>query len=194
MATPGWFGKLAMLGDFAHRRLPRVFVDACDGWLSAGVAASRRSLGAAWLDTYLTAPVWCFAWSPGIVDDAWWFGVLMPSVDAVGRYFPLVLAFSTPQAPVEPHALAEWTRWYESASRAALRTLEGQPTLDDFESALAAAETPSASPAPESAGPRPQGQSTWWPLADTEPSPPVTVIRGLPAADRFAGLLQGALE
>ncbi len=53
MAAPGWYGKLPMLGDFAHRRLPRGFVDACDDWLSRGIGASRQSLGPAWLDDYL---------------------------------------------------------------------------------------------------------------------------------------------
>ena len=74
--TAGWYGKLPMLGDFAHRRLPLEFVNACDAWLSTGIAASRESLGATWLDTYLSAPLWCFAWSPQVVNTSWWFGVM----------------------------------------------------------------------------------------------------------------------
>lgn len=92
MQAPGWFGKLPMLGDFAQRRLPPLFVEKVDAWLSQGMAASREALGEAWLETYLGAPLWCFAWSPEVIDESWWFGVMMPSVDAVGRYFPLVVA------------------------------------------------------------------------------------------------------
>lgn len=206
MASPGWFGKLPMLGDFAHRRLPRGFVDACDAWLSQGIGTSRRSLGPAWLDDYLAAPLWCFAWSPLVVDEHWWFGVLMPSVDAVGRYFPLVIAFEAMQAPTDPHALARWARWYDGAAACALQTLGDRATLDGFESALAAADTPSSTTTPaEGAGPTdaaaviphllaesPHGHSTWWLQSGATPSR-VTTMPGLPAADRFASLLQGAL-
>jgi type VI secretion system protein ImpM len=217
----GWYGKLPMLGDFAHRRLPLEFITACDAWLSQGIAASRESLGAAWLDAYLTAPLWCFAWSPRIVDERWWFGVMMPSVDAVGRYFPLIVAFSAPQAPTDAQALASWAQWYESAGRCAMQTLQDRATLDEFEEALAAMATPTAAAAdapadtadaewrlhtanaawPQDAATivlrslaaRLQGLSTWWPQqGSTEHAPPVTVMQGLPAAQHFAGLLHGA--
>ena len=223
MATPGWYGKLPMLGDFAHRRLPLGFVSACDTWLSQGVAASRDSLGSVWLDTYLTAPLWCFAWSPRVVDEHWWFGLLMPSVDAVGRYFPLVVAFSADQAPSEPQALEQWAQWYDRAGACALKILQGQPRLDEFESGLAALGTPvttplaDAAPVPkltrgwqlhpaQGAWPKDaanvvlrsltaglQGYSTWWPQGSEVPATPVTVVEGLPEADRFAALFQGAL-
>ena len=202
MATPGWFGKLPMLGDFAHRRLPRGFVDACDDWLSRGIRASRESLGSAWLDDYLAAPLWCFAWSPLVVDAHWWFGVLMPSVDAVGRYFPLVVAFEAAQAPTDAQALA---RWYDGAAACALQTLQDRATLDGFEAALAAVGTPSTTLPTEGAGPTdaasfvpnllaasPPGHAAWWLQSGATP-PRVTVVRGLPTADRFAALLHGAL-
>src|SRR3954470_21220148 len=85
----GWYGKLAGLGDFAQRRLPPEWVGACDHWLSGAMRGAREQLGVRWLDIYLTAPVLRFAWAPGVVDPQWWFGVLMPSCDSVGRYFPL---------------------------------------------------------------------------------------------------------
>jgi type VI secretion system protein ImpM len=205
MATAGWFGKLPMLGDFAHRRLPCGFVDACDAWLSQGLRASRASLGPGWLDDYLAAPLWCFAWSPLVVDGRWWFGVLMPSVDAVGRYFPLVVAFDAAQAPTDAQALARWARWYDSAAACALQTLQDRATLDGFEAALAAAGTPSTTTPDDGAGPMeaaavmppllaasPPGHATWWLQGGAAPSR-VTVVRGLPAADRFAALLHGAL-
>ena len=91
-ATPGWFGKLSMLGDFASRRLDPAWIESCDRWLSASMQASQQQLGHDWLQTYLSAPVWRFAWAPGVVDQQWWFGVLMPSCDNVGRYFPLLIA------------------------------------------------------------------------------------------------------
>ena len=218
MASPGWYGKLPMLGDFAHRRLPPGFVSACDDWLAQGVAASRAALGPAWLSHYLTAPLWCFAWSPRVVDEQWWFGVLMPSVDAVGRYFPLLVTFSAAQAPIAPGDLAQWAQWYERAGACALQTLQGQASLDAFEAALNAVGTPLIAPSAD-VDPRqqfadesqvhpaqhaatlalrsltagPEGRTVWWTQGGEEAAPTVTVVQGLPAADRFGALFQGAL-
>jgi type VI secretion system protein ImpM len=134
--APGWYGKLPMLGDFASRRLPAPFVATCDAWLAEGVAASRQQLGEQWLESYLTAPLWRFVWAPGVVDDAWWFGVLMPSVDSVGRYFPLLVALSLPAAPVDASALAALDALYVTMGRAALANLQPRASLDEFELAL----------------------------------------------------------
>lgn len=134
--APGWFGKLACLGDFASRRLPQEFVAACDGWLSHGVEKSRAQLGEIWLDTYLTCPLWRFAWAPGIVDGRWWFGVLMPSVDNVGRYFPLVVAVARAEAPGDAADLDELERWFATVAEAMLGTLQNGSSLERFEREL----------------------------------------------------------
>ncbi len=137
--APGWYGKLSMLGDFAQRRLPQHFVQACDTWLSAGMEASRQQLGPGWLDTYLTGPMWRFAFAPGVIDPSWWFGVLMPSVDNVGRYFPLVVARETAAAPEGREAFGELAAWFAHVGWATLNTLRAQASVDDFEHALSGA-------------------------------------------------------
>ena len=137
--VPGWFGKLACLGDFASRRLPPEFLRACDTWLSRGVEASRARLGERWLDTYLTGPLWRFAWAPDVVDARWWFGVMMPSVDNVGRYFPLLVALPHADAPHCGAAVDALERWFGEVSQAALGTLQPAATLDRFEYELHAA-------------------------------------------------------
>lgn len=91
-ATPaGWFGKLPMLGDFASRRLPEAFIRPWDDWLQASLAAAKDATGERWLDLYLTFPVWRFVIPAGMAGDAGWVGVLLPSVDRVGRCFPLTI-------------------------------------------------------------------------------------------------------
>lgn len=210
MATPGWYGKLPLLGDFAHRRLPTGFIAACDAWLSQGISASRDTLGEAWLDSYLRAPLWCFAWAPRAVDNQWWSGVLMPSVDAVGRYFPLMIAFNHAQAPTDAAGKAQWAMWYDRAAACALQTLQDGANLDRFESALSAAGTPLEMPPADGApgqgrqgavdtamqalGMNPPGRTAWWPQAEGESPGAVTLFQGLPTADRFVALLQGALQ
>ena len=84
--TPGFYGKVPALGDFVTRRLPREgFLDTWDAWLSEGMRQTKASMGEAWLPTYLTSPVWRFAVSSGVCGPVPWAGVLMPSVDRVGK-------------------------------------------------------------------------------------------------------------
>ncbi len=132
----GWFGKIALLGDFASRRLPADWVRACDEWLSDCIETSRRELGERWLEVYLSAPVWRFAWGPGIADERWWFGVLMPSCDSVGRYFPLVIAQPRNQPPTDRIGLDHLELWWSHLASSALQTLAEGASLVAFETAL----------------------------------------------------------
>lgn len=141
--APGWYGKMAVLGDFASRRLPQEFVDACDAWLARGVEHSRAQLGERWLDVYLTGPIWRFAWAPGVVPGVegqqWWLGVMMPSVDKVGRYFPLLIARNAAALPGTAEGLNALQVWYGHLAAAALGTLRPGATLEEFESTLSRA-------------------------------------------------------
>ena len=137
--TPGWFGKLAMLGDFASRRLDAGWVQGCDAWFSAGLRASQRALGEGWLAAYLAAPVWRFAWGPGVVDAQWWFGVWLPRCDNVGRYYPLLLALPRSAPPADRVGLDHLELWCKHLAHAGLATLADGATLAAFEAALAQA-------------------------------------------------------
>lgn len=139
VATPvaGFYGKLPAVGDFVSRRLPRGFLDPWDQWLQGAVAASRGRLQDRWLDLYLTSPIWRFALAPGVCGSAGWAGVLMPSVDRVGRYFPMTIALALPQGVGAASLAAELT-WYERAERAALSALEGDGAdVEQFDNAVA---------------------------------------------------------
>lgn len=134
---PGWYGKLACLGDFAQRRLPEACLRACDAWLSAAMLGGREQLGPRWLEVYLTAPLLRFAWAPGVVDPQWWFGVLMPSCDSTGRYFPLLIAQARTRAPEDRIAFDHLELWFDCLARAAMRTLnDADASVDALEAAL----------------------------------------------------------
>jgi len=138
-SAPGWYGKLSSLGDFASRRLSPDWIESCDDWLSRSMTASRSQLGDGWLDTYLSAPLWRFAWAPGVIDKRWWFGVLMPSCDNVGRYFPLIIVQPRERPPVDRIGLDHLELWWSHVARAAVQTLQDHVAVDDFEADLAAA-------------------------------------------------------
>lgn len=183
--APGWFGKLPMLGDFATRRLPQPFVERLDGWLSEGVATSRAQLGSAWLSHYLGAPVWHFVLAPPLVDAQMWQGLMMPSVDAVGRYFPLLLA--APGTPPDARA------WHAALAEVALATLHPGARLEGLETALATLALPVAGAADEGTGSpgMSAGHSLWW-VQGGEPAPPRS-WPGLPPPQRFSALLEGVV-
>ena len=92
----GFYGKLPSHGDFLRRRVSDAFVDAWDAWLRECLAASRTALGTRWLDVYLTSPAWRFVCAAGACGPAPVIGLVAPSVDQVGRYFPLTLVAELP--------------------------------------------------------------------------------------------------
>ena len=128
---PGWYGKLPGMGDFAHRRLPDEFRHAWDRWLQGGLT-QLRSRHADWTERYLQAPLWCFVLGEGVMaGDSPWIGVLMPSVDSVGRYFPFTVATPLAWSPAEIHGqvLARAQRWLRQAAQAAVDGLPVGPYL-----------------------------------------------------------------
>lgn len=121
---PGFYGKLPILGDFVTRRLPRDFLAPWDGWLQSSLAASREELGEVWLNSYLNSPIWRFALSPGVCGNSAWAGILMPSVDKVGRYFPLTVAASIDSGNCLAYLMSSAEQWFVHLEDAALSGLE----------------------------------------------------------------------
>jgi type VI secretion system protein ImpM len=96
MVEVGIYGKLPSHGDFLQRRVPPEFLAPWDEWLQAGIAASRTALADQWTNTYLTSPVWRFALSGSACGRVPVAGLMAPSVDRVGRFFPLALMWRLP--------------------------------------------------------------------------------------------------
>ena len=90
-SSVGFFGKLPCNGDFLQRRVPQPFLEPWDAWLQQCMHTSRGVLGEAWLDSYLTSPLWRFVLSDAVCGSGAYAGVVAPSVDRVGRYFPLTI-------------------------------------------------------------------------------------------------------
>ncbi|SEA23415.1 type VI secretion system-associated protein TagF [Microbulbifer marinus] len=128
----GLYGKLPAHGDFIQRELPASFVQVWDEWLQRAVHGSRELVGESWLDYYLTSPIWRFALSPGVLNDRAWGGILVPSVDSVGRYFPLTMAVPiTPNAnPFALQLAAE--NWYQELSELAIEALQAGLQADQL--------------------------------------------------------------
>ena len=122
----GFYGKLPGKGDFLTRNLPRQFVDVWDDWLQSGMNAAKQVLGDEWLQVYLTSPLWRFVLPPGICGESAWAGVMMPSMDRVGRYFPMTVAVEL-TLPVSPVMVAvSCDAWFESVENSLLEALDNE--------------------------------------------------------------------
>ncbi len=145
---PGWYGKIASLGDFASRRLPPGFIAVWDAWLQQAISVSRSQLGDTWLDAYLTCPVWRFLLQPGVCGESLWAGVLMPSVDKVGRYFPLTVVSELSALPTTERELRSLCLWLEEIETLALSTLDTACSAQGFDDQVLATPLPWEPPVP----------------------------------------------
>jgi type VI secretion system protein ImpM len=149
MGGVGAYGKIPALGDFFRLSLPPDFVGVWDAWLQGMMRAGRAQLGPRWQECYLSAPIWRFALAPGLAGRAAMTGVMMASVDRVGREFPLTLA-GVPETGEDFAALEE----------AALDSLDEGATRDTLSAALKGLCAPAI--------PAPRGISAWSALIGDE--------------------------
>jgi len=216
----GYYGKMPSHGDFVSRGLNPAFIRTWDDWLQEIIAYSKSQLGDAWLDVYLTSPLWRFVLSPGVCTDDAWAGVIMPSVDRVGRYFPLTVVHTLPQGYNPIQVATECRAWFQLVETLALAVLESEFERESLDRGVDALTLPpvgeSATDPPLSGeawrfglhhdgllGPvldgfaqrllmeRMGSYSLWWSGGSQRLTPTMLVARGLPAAERFPALLDG---
>lgn len=128
----GLFGKLPAHGDFVMRDLPSSFVNGWDEWLQHYIAGSREQLGNDWLNIYLTSPIWRFVLSAGVIDDNKWAGIMLPSVDRVGRYYPLSAIIQLPEIANPLDFMTMHSNWFDNVEELTLQALNGEMTVDDL--------------------------------------------------------------
>jgi type VI secretion system protein ImpM len=158
---PGWYGKLPSLGDFASRRLTQQFVATWDTWLQHAMTASRASLGPSWLEVYMNSPIWRFVLLPGVIGDTLWGGIMMPSVDKVGRHFPLTIAVAIADRPGCMAALMGARDWYGDLEETALATLSIDFSVQQFEEHLVSMPFPEVTAAAANNA-RVAALAAWW--------------------------------
>ncbi|MCC6212047.1 MAG: type VI secretion system-associated protein TagF [Burkholderiales bacterium] len=164
----GWYGKLPCSGDFVTRRLPTAFIEAWDAWLNVMITGSRERLGVAWREAFLSAPAWRFALAPGVIGLQGWAGLIVPSVDSVGRYFPLTVASGLSSASMDPVAtLVRAHQWYAEVEPVVNVALSTDAEIGTFDAQLANRRFPEELVATleeteETIPPRSRGQRALW--------------------------------
>src|ERR1700737_1962269 len=136
------FGKLGAKRDFIALATPRRFLETWEPWVQSCMSASRHQLGNAWQNAFLTAPVWRF-WLGADISGATVLGAIMPSVDGVGRYYPLtLLAVADPSHSIPPPDLNAQDQWFVAAEEFLLSTLDQARSFEDIATALDALPAP----------------------------------------------------
>jgi type VI secretion system protein ImpM len=126
----GLYGKLPTKRDFIAIGTPREVLNVWEPWMQGGLSASRHSLGENWQQAFLTAPIWRF-WLGADLCGTTVLGAFMPSLDGVGRYFPLTLfAYPGEGASIPPPELDPQEAWFKEAEEYLLSTLEHDITFD----------------------------------------------------------------
>lgn len=87
MSAAALFGKLPAHGDFVARGFAAEERDALDDWLAASLAEAREGLGDRFETMFDMAPPWRFARHD---TGGWTAGAVAPSVDGVGRRYPIL--------------------------------------------------------------------------------------------------------
>jgi len=145
----GLYGKLPARGDFVSRRLDSAFVRDWDAWLQRITADSRKRLGPQWLEYFLSAPVWRFVLPAGMYSKSAWVGLMLPSVDRVGRHFPLTVAACVGDVNIDvPSTLARAVPWLDSLEKLALQALLPDLDVELFDSRLMQSALPGGLPVP----------------------------------------------
>lgn len=146
----GAFGKMPSAGDFFRLNPPAGFVSAWDGWVQQAMLETQVALGPDWDGRYMSAPIWRFTLSPGLAGPQPAMGVLMPSVDRVGRRFPLTLMAAQPTAGSAAGAAADHLRAgpvFVALEDLALAALDDGMTRERLEQGLAGIAPPPAAAA-----------------------------------------------
>ena len=188
----GFYGKIPARGDFVRSRLPHAFVDPWDQWLQQGIAASKVELGDEWIAAWLEAPIWSFAMAPGICGPDAVLGLWMPSVDRVGRHFPLTLA-ATVSAGDVCQLVQDNGGFLAAAEQAGLAALENDLEPDVLaDRILAAATAPPADPGIDPTA-YPGGNGLWWTQGSPRVPPCAFASHTLPDCSTFAKMLDAGV-
>ena len=213
----GLFGKLPAKGDFMSKAVPASVLQPWESWLNRVAPGARHHLGEAWDGVYAAAPVWRF-WVGELVWGQAIAGAIVPSIDKVGRQFPLCLILSEGGAahPAPPVVGRGNERWYAQLDDALLRA-RSEAFQGDVDALLAGLSLPDGATQPLVEDRRQAffaygeeglahllsdvgahdhqlaaaSRSYWWTAGNDRVGPALLAMNDMPDAAGFAAMLVG---
>jgi type VI secretion system protein ImpM len=186
-AAIGFCGKIPARGDFVRAGLPLAFADPWDRWMERMLMASRSALDTEWLPAWLEAPVWRFAVTAGVCGPDAVIGLWMPSVDRVGRYYPLTIAAMASNTDA-PALIRDGGGLLDAAECAGRKVVEQELAPEQLADQLAAAAASPAAPATDAALCPPDG-GLWWTKGAPRVPARFFTTAGLPDENTFSAML-----
>lgn len=201
----GVFGKLPDQRDYVQHGMDPAVMALIDPWIQQCLQASKHQLGDGWLASYLNAPIWRF-WLGSAIVGKTVLGAIMPSVDGVGRYFPLLLT-AVDSSPFDAPEIEPQDAWFTAAETLMLDALTDEGTYRALLDGISQmpAPVPGATSLPIATDSKTalaqiriaqqQGfygaQSFWWSPSFGDTAGPTTAYcwRGLPSPEEYAMLL-----
>ncbi len=132
----GFFGKLPSHGDFVSTGLGRKLQAALDAWLQSSLHAIQAEFGNQWERRFRFMPSWRFIVERDLWGPATIAGVIVPSVDRVGRSFPLVLAAELHGFSGDPRSLCLDDTWFIATEGLAETSARQDFDIDTFTTGL----------------------------------------------------------
>ena len=132
MTESGCFGKVPAHGDFVWQGLPAKFVTPWDNWLQEQLLNLQEQRPDDWLDFYLCGPIWRFVIRDESLGHATWGGIISPSVDIVGRYFPFTIAYALPHLAPIVSSTRKLSAWQAHAEEVMLAALTDTLSVEDI--------------------------------------------------------------
>lgn len=182
----GCHGKLPALGDFVTRGLHGAGLERWDTWLQQLVSASRLALGPDWQAGWLRMPAWHFVLGPSVLTDEPCAGVLIPSVDKVGRSYPFSVL-----SPVRPDGVPA-AGWRAGAEALAIEALGSGLDAALLQQRLDRIGCPSGEANPAERVPA-RGDSVFWWHPDDAQAWSTLRTTGLPGPEHAQALVLGRL-
>ncbi len=134
------FGKTPRMGDFLRVGFPDTAGEALEEWVHQGLAAAETRRAQAWQQEYPTGLTHAFVFrgARGARSREVLAGVIRPSVDAVGRRFPLLVYAPAMPAPelAWPHVLPMALGDFFEAAAIAIHDSESIGSVAEMRGAL----------------------------------------------------------
>jgi len=138
----GLYGKLPAKRDFIALSTPREFLSLWETWIQGAVSDSTLRLGSEWRAAFLRAPIWRF-WLGSDLCGETVIGAFMPSLDGIGRYFPLTLFTRAGEdEAIPPPELEPQIEWFAAVERFLLSTLDEGAAFEAISATLATLRQP----------------------------------------------------
>jgi len=205
----GYFGKMPKAGDFVSRNIDATVKEGFDRWLQESITDSRAQMKEGWLGAFLTAPIWRFLLLNQFEASKSTLGIMIPSVDKVGRYFPLSVLIEISELQLDHAAMVMCDTILHEFEDLLLGVLSEELDQDffDYQIGLAArklADKPLQQPGimrssqfgdvegliPQLKELQGNGGSLWWTEGSENRQPDILLYRSMPNNSVFASFLR----